>query len=96
MLSRGDSAQCENLKRGEMDGEELACVGFFDAGRIPIGRVAPDAVKLVGGGIGVSQLEGIGDVYVEGLGLLRWIAESEDAFVWAPCGPSVDLSLIHI
>jgi hypothetical protein len=79
-----------------VDGEEFACVGFLHAGEIPIGVAAPDAVEFVVGGIGVLQLEGFGDVHVEGLCRCGWIAEGEYAFARAPCGPFIDLQLVWI
>ena len=79
-----------------MDGEGLACVGLFDAGGIPIGRAAPDAVEFVGGGSGGFEFEGFGYVDSEGLGLGGGVAEGEDAFARAPCGPTADLQLVGV
>lgn len=79
-----------------MDGKELTCVGFLHARGIPIRVTIPDAVEFVAGGIEVLQLEGFGDVHVEGLCRCGWIAEGEDAFARAPCGPSIDLQLVWI
>src|SRR5580692_9670444 len=79
-----------------MDGEGLACVGLFYAVAVPAGGVAPDAVEFVAGRIGALQLEGFGDVHAEGLRCCGGIAEGEDAFARAPCGPSVDLQLVGV
>jgi len=57
-LLRGDGAQGEDFKRREMDREGLTGVGLLGAAGGPIGDVAPDTVKFIGGGVGGLQLEG--------------------------------------